>query len=175
MTGAHITGIDFSRVGIEQAKQRTRQKQHRLAFQLGDINEIDASAGFFDTVIAIDVIYFVNAEKTIKQAKELVQSDGQIGIFYSRYSRHDESQEVVPPESTPLAQVLRQCGLRFTTSDFAVDEDVPWQKRIDILGELKPEFEREGNRWLHRFRLNEAASAIEAYVRHSRCLYHVRL
>jgi hypothetical protein len=126
-------------------------------------------------VIAIDVIYFVDAERTIEQLGNVLQPDGQMAFFYSQYASPDEAREALPPESTPLAQVLKQRRLRFTTSQFAVDEDAHWQKKIDVARELEPEFEREGNRWLHRFRLNEAERAIECYVRGSRCLYHVRL
>jgi hypothetical protein len=117
----------------------------------------------------------VDAEKTIHRLKELLRGDGQMGIFSSRYAPPGESHKVVSPESTPLARVQNNSGLAFTPSGFAVDEDVHWQKKLDVLAELQPDFEREGSRWLYRFRLNEAAMAIEWYVRGSRCLYHVRL
>ena len=173
-TGAHITGIDISRVGIEQAQQRTRQKQHRLDFRVRDINDIDYSIDSFDTVVAIDTIYWADADRMIRRAKEIVGPAGQMGIFYTRFLGPDGSQESLHPQSTPLAQVLAECGLTFETWDFCSNEDVHWQKKMEVLIDLQQEFAREESDWLFHFRLNEAAWVIEGKPRRSRYLYHVR-
>lgn len=146
----------------------------RLDFRLRDFNSIDHSRESFDTVAAIDTIYWADADRMIGRAEEIVGPAGQMGIFYTRFLGPDDSPESLHPDSTPLAQVLTERGLRFKTWDFCSNEDTHWQKKMDALSDLQQDFIREGSHWLYKFRLNEAARVIEVTPRGSRYLYHLR-
>jgi hypothetical protein len=74
--------------------------------------------------------------------------------------------------STELAELLIQCGLRFDARDFSAAEDTHWQHKLEV-PELRPEFEDEGNLWLHAFRRHEAAHCVtmRSWESRSRHLY----
>src|SRR5512140_1846607 len=57
-SGAHFTGLDYIPLAILQAQIRTITKASRLAFLLGDINQLELPLHAFDLVVSIDSIYF---------------------------------------------------------------------------------------------------------------------
>ena len=79
-TGAHITGLDYIPQAINQAQQRTAAKSDRLAFRVGDINQLEFSKSVFDVVISIDTIYFSeDYAATLQALKAAATGDGQRG------------------------------------------------------------------------------------------------
>jgi hypothetical protein len=52
-TGAHLTGIDVSRVGIQQALERTQPKRHRLAFETGNLNLMELPKNAYEAILFI--------------------------------------------------------------------------------------------------------------------------
>ncbi len=176
-TGAHITGLDISDVGIQQAQERTEEKRHRLAFRVGHIHELDFPSDSFDTAILIDVIYFVNRDKTLTQLKEIIKPNGQMGIFFTQFLGPDESEELLQPHKTVLAQSLQKHTLHFGTHCFTKEEDLHYQQKVAILKALEAEFEAENNIWLYNFRYEEAKDHAKSLVerKRSRHLYHVLL
>jgi SAM-dependent methyltransferase len=177
VTGAQITGIDISPVGIRQAQARTAHKRDRLAFVVGNIGALDLAPASFDALILIDTIYFVNARRVLEQMERVLRPGGQMGILFSQWIRPGEPRECLRPEGTTLARALRECGLTFWTWDFSAQEIAHWKKKLDVLAKIRPAFEAEGNTWLYEFRLGEAkkhASTIGPNTR-SRYLYLVPL
>jgi len=177
VTGAQVTGIDISPVGIRQAQARTVHKRDRLAFQVGNIGELDLPPASFDALILIDTIYFVNARQVLEQMKRVIRPGGQMGILFSQWIKPGGPRERLRPEGTTLARALRECGLTFWTWDFSAQEIAHWKKKLDVLAKIRPAFEVEGNQWLYEFRFGEAkkhASTIGPNTR-SRYLYLVPL
>ncbi len=176
-TGAHITGVDISDVGIQQSQERTEEKRHRLAFCVGHIHELDFPSDSFDTAILIDVIHFVNRDKTLAQITEILEPKGQVGIFFTQFLGPDDSEELLQPEKTVLAQSLHEHNLHFATHCFSEEEYVHCQQKVEVLKALEAEFEAEGNVWLYNFRLEEAEDHAKSLVekKRSRHLYHVLL
>jgi hypothetical protein len=50
-----------------------------------------------------------------------------------------------------------------------------WQRKLDVLTELCPQFEAKGDEWLHSFRPGKAETHARTIGRRSRYLYRVQL
>jgi ubiquinone/menaquinone biosynthesis C-methylase UbiE len=177
ITGAHITGLDISDVAIQQAQARTEEKRDRLLFCVGHIHDLDFQTDSFDTAILIDVIYFVNRDKTLAQLKEILEPKGQMGIFCTQFLAPEDSEERLQPDKTGLAQSLQEHQLHFAAHCFSKEEAAHCRQKVAILKALETEFAAEGNVWLYNFRLEEVEDHAKSLVerKRSRYLYHVRL
>jgi cyclopropane fatty-acyl-phospholipid synthase-like methyltransferase len=182
-TGAHITGLDYIPKAISLAVERTAVKSNRLAFIVGDINQLDLPPSAFDVILSIDSIYFSqNYTTTLRVLKDALRPAGQMVIFYS-YGREpwvpvDEfPNEKLPPDKTPLAEALRVNDLTFHTWDLTRQDYELAKLRKEVLLELKPQFEAEGILFIYENRLGDAkgvAQAVEEGL-HARYLYHIQL
>src|SRR2546426_515287 len=75
-----------------------------------------------------------------------VRPGGQMGLFYSEIiTEVTGSRERLAAEKTKLAQALEANDLAFTTDDLTASNLAFWQRSQQIVAELKPEFEAEGN------------------------------
>jgi ubiquinone/menaquinone biosynthesis C-methylase UbiE len=175
-TSAHITGIDSSSVGIQQAASRTRCKVDRLAFIQGDMCKAVLPGSTFDTIIAIDAVYFASdLEALINRMRQLLVPGGQMGIFYSVWIGAEDPIELLQADRTRLSEVLNRLGLSYRVMDFSTEEREHWRRKYQVVCDLKPEFEAEGNAFLYCNRFTEAEGH-QQYVnsgRLSRYLYLV--
>jgi SAM-dependent methyltransferase len=179
---AHITGLDYIPEAISQAVRRTAGKSERLAFMLGDINQLELPNGSFDVIFSIDSIYFSDDyAATLLALKSALTPTGQMCILYS-YGREpwvpveEFPKENLPPDRTPLAEALKANRLSFCASDLTPQDYALAVKRKQILLELKPQFEAEGIMFIYENRLGDAngvVGAIEQGV-HARYLYQVQ-
>ena len=177
-TNGNVTGIDFSSEAVKFAQERTREKQHRLSFQVMDMDEIDFPPNSFDTVLSIDTLYFVNdLHKTLNAIRYSLEEQGQLGIFYSPKISMGESKEMLYPENTVLAKALEKGGMTFKTWDFTADEEEMWKKMVNIANELKNQFIDEGNLAIYEDRISEATRELEFFKteRKRRYLFHAWL
>ncbi len=182
-TGAHITGLDYIPEAISQARQRTAAKSERLAFMVGDINQLELPENAFDVILSIDSIYFSrNYTGTIEKLKAALKPCGQMAILYS-YGREpwvpkeEFPSEKLPADKTPLAEALAANGLKFRTCDLTRQDYDLARRRKEVLTELRPQFVAEGAIFIHDNRLGDAegiSQAIEAGL-HARYLYHIHL
>lgn len=178
VTGASVIGLDFAGPAIRRAQERTRDKAGRLTFVIGSLNRLDFPAASFDTIIALDTLYFAtDLPRTLERLKILLRTGGQMGIFWSQMVPGGEDTEQLQPDKTKLAQALSGLGMTFRTHDFSVEEKSLWRRALTMLDDLKAEFEAEGNTRLYEERLAETRRVLEAVEseRVSRYLYHVRV
>jgi SAM-dependent methyltransferase len=173
VSGAHVTGIDVSRVGIQQALERTQHKRGRLSFEAGNLNQMELPERTFDAAVFIDTLYFLERGPVVRRAQAALKPGGQMGFCYTQWWDEGDPKELLQADSTELAELLSRCGLGFETWDFSAAEDTHWQHKLDVLAELRPEFEAEGNMWLHEFRRHEAAYYVtmHSWENRSRHLY----
>jgi ubiquinone/menaquinone biosynthesis C-methylase UbiE len=181
VTGAHITGIDFSPTAIRQAQARTQGKEHRLAFQVGDISALPFPSDSFDCIISVDTLYFGEIDELLSQLRDVLSPSGQI-VAYFTHAAHPGipipgfPRETLPPDLTPLAEGFRRQGFAYQAWDFS-DADRGHEAQMrDALIELEAQFQREGNSALFKYRLSETngvTAAIEAGC-HARYLYQAR-
>jgi SAM-dependent methyltransferase len=174
ITGAHLTGVDISPVGIEQAQARTANKRDRLYFDVGNIidwrPQLDGSESF-DTLLLIDTLYFVDIPTALAHARRLVTPGGQIVILFSQWIQPGGTKEKLQPDGTAVGRTLQRLKLPYWTWDFSAQEIAHWKKKLDVIARMRPMFEAEGNLWLYEFRLGEAKSHTRTIGPHTRSRY----
>jgi len=178
LTGANVTGIDFSTNAIRFALEKNRERQDRLSFQVMDMDDLSLPPKNFDVVIAIDTLYFVsNLSHTIAAIKVCLRENGRMGIFYSTHIKDKEPKEMLLPEGTLLAKALRDNGLSFETREFTDDEKGVWERSIQAGDELREEFDAEGNGGILDDRIYEAKMHMADFEagRVRRYLYRVQI
>jgi len=179
LTGARVTGIDLAEPCVDRARERTIGKADRLNFLIANINDIDLPHESFDTVISVDTLYFAkDMTRTIGQLKTLLKPDGQMGLFFSEVvTEIGGSRDQLAADQTKLARALAANGLAFTACDFTASNLEFWQRSQEVIAEMKPEFEAEGNKDLCEGRIVEGDSvlALATAGRMSRYLYHARV
>ena len=177
LTGARITGVDFAEDAIIRARRRTRAKLNRLTYEVGDMNALRFPDRSFDTIIAIDTLYFVDdLEKTTERMNAILAADGQMAVFYSQMIGIEEPKELLLAGNTRFAQALDKLQLRFQTWCFSENESELWRKQKSIAEELRAEFEREGYLDLYKSRIKESEHVLQFVEsgRVSRYLYHAK-
>ena len=182
-TGAHITGLDYIPQAISQAQQRTATKSERLAFIVGDINQLELPSSVFDVILSIDSMYFSkDYTATLRELKAALRPSGQMAIFFSHgrepwVPKDEFPKETLPPDKTPLADALKANDLTFQTWDLTLQEYELAQRRKEVLAELKPQFEIEGTLFIYENRMGDADGISQAIEKglHARYLYHVQL
>jgi cyclopropane fatty-acyl-phospholipid synthase-like methyltransferase len=178
VTMARITAVDTSTVGITQAIKRMREKRSRLRFVQGGMLDVAFAPRTFDTIVAIDTLYFVrDLDKLITRLREMAKPGAQMGVFYSSWVGDGDPREPLLPHKNELGQVLEKQGLQYRTWDLTEQEIEHWKRKLQVAAELKEAFEAEGNAFLYRKRYVEA----EQHMPHvdaglvSRYLYQVML
>ncbi len=178
VTGVHITGLDLASGAIERARERTLSKSDRLVFMEGNMDGLDFPVGSFDTLIAIDTLYFVKDLKaTVAKMKAILKPGGQMGLFYSSMAQSEGSRDELHPDKSRLAHALNDQELNYQTIDFTQSETEIWRKTMTCMETLKPEFEEENNFDMYTRRISEGEIVMK-YVdsgRMSRFLYHVQM
>lgn len=175
LTGAAFEGVDISAEAIRQARARTRAKSDRLTFNVGNMNRLDFAPSTFTAVISVDTLYYVaDLGETVRQSARALTPGGRMGLFFTQWINDPADAARLSPENTDLAVVLRKHGLKFTASDLTRHEAEHWRKKVEVLEELKPQFEQEGNLALYNYRHSEAARYAGWDLRtRSRHLYRV--
>lgn len=182
-TGAHILGLDYISEAIRHARQRTTGKAERLAFTVGDINQLELPATAFDVILSIDSIYFSqDYADTLRKLKAALKPGGQMAILYS-YGREpwvpmeEFPKERLAADNTPLAEALGANGLMFQTWDLTCQDDALARRRKEVLTELKSQFEADQAMFIYENRMGDAEGVSQAIAAglHARYLYHIQL
>jgi ubiquinone/menaquinone biosynthesis C-methylase UbiE len=181
VTGARVWGLDYSPEAIAQAQARTREKEQRLSFQLGNLDDLPYPPRAFDTLIAIDTLYMPNdLDHTLAQMQELLVPGGQMALFYQHmlWSAQD-SRETLRAEQTPLGQALQAAGLSFGVQDFSAATYELLQRKRQIAEAMKADFQAEGRLFLYEHLIAESESSTAPFdpetCRMSRYLYHTKV
>ena len=177
-TKAHVLGIDIAATAIKRAQERTREKRNRLEFQVGDISNLSFDVLDVDTVIGIATLHYIeDLNKVIRQLKEILTPNGQMGFFTFQYRAETDSSRILIPENTKLGQVLKKNNLKFQTWDFTNKEIEIRRKQIQIAQELRKDFQEEGNEDLCNDRIEECEIDLPRLEtgKKRRYLYHVQL
>lgn len=179
VTGAHVTGIDFSPTAIGQALQLAAAHPGHLDFQVADIAALPFPPATFDAIVAIDTLYFTDLDATIAGLQSLLQPGGRMGIFWSQGADPERPvelfpRETLPPDCTDLARALQRHGLAYQVQDFTAADLRHAQLKRAVLLDLQPQFAAEGLEFLYDNRMGEAEGVIAAIAAgaHARYLYY---
>ena len=161
--GAHVYGMDYIPVAIEQALERTKAKAAHLTFQVGDINAIDYPADFFDVILSIDTLYFGEIDHILSQLAPVLKPKGRIAAFYGIALWEDETltKDNLAADRTPLALSLDRHNFTYRTWNFTDADYRHAQRRLEVLAALKAQFETEDIQFIYQNRLDEANGTIK--------------
>ena len=187
VTGAHVTGLDYSPVAIAEAQRRTVAKRDRLDFRVGNLDDLPFAPGSFDTLISIDTLYMPNdLDATLAQMAALLTPGGQMAIFYMHMlwglapapkGHPPDPRATLCAEHTPLGEALTRAGLRYTTQDFSAATYAHMQRKYRLGLAMQAEFAAEGRPWLADYILAECERSDTPFdpatATMSRYLYHV--
>jgi len=177
-TNAKVTGVDFAAPAIQLALERNKDKTDRINFVVGDINNLQFEEKSFDAIIAIDTVDFAdNLEEMIGKLKEITKNGGQMGIFYSEISKHEEYIENLKADNTKLAKVLKKHNLEYQVYNYTEEEKSFHKKSLQLAEEMKDEFENAGDTGTYESRVSESTHALTSINdgRISRHLYIVKV
>ncbi len=178
MTGAVVTGLDYSTPAIDEANLRTIDKRTRLAFVQGDMNELDLPARSINAVISLDTLYWVSdLDETLSKLAKALKPGGRMGIFMNHHIGTGDDPKGLAPEHSELAKALTRLGLPFTTEDYTRQIGQFWHRIGQAAADLRSQFETEGNGFIAASLIREAEEDYLPDVRAGRIaryLYEVR-
>jgi 2-polyprenyl-3-methyl-5-hydroxy-6-metoxy-1,4-benzoquinol methylase len=161
-TLARVTGIDYIPEAIAQAKRRTANKQDRLCFQVGNINELESVSKRYNVILSIDSIFFgQDLTTTLANLERLLKPDGEMIIFCG----------------DDLSSALRRNRLAFTVYDRGREHHQHLQLKRRVATGLRKDFEAEGNRFIWENVMAESLDDTNSYdpanCSRPRYLYHI--
>jgi ubiquinone/menaquinone biosynthesis C-methylase UbiE len=178
LTSARIVGVDFAASVIAGAQRRTVNKQDRLTYVVGDIDELALEPERFDAIISIDTMYFVDSiDATIRELKRLLKpTTGRLAIFYDQTCGLEESRDALLPKNTKVGAALRNNGMTYETVDYTDNSRQIWIREIAAAESLKEQFAAEGNTDICEDRAQDAKRTLETIEsgRHERYFYLAR-
>ncbi len=155
-SGCLILGIDYSDVAIAQARQRTQSKADQLTFQCVDLIADEIPGEGYDTIVAVDCIYFMgDYEATIKKLRARLKPGGRMIVTAIQVKEEGDSEDILQPGHTRLAQVLKTLSLTCQQYDFTRNVRNHWIKNYDYSRSLYEDFSAEGNAFLADARIGE--------------------
>jgi SAM-dependent methyltransferase len=163
-TGARVTGLDISTVGIAQALERTADRRERLDFIAGDMSIAPLPDASFDAVVAADSFYFAaDLDALLARLRHALRPGGRIAAFWSTWTADPAKRALLAPDRTRLALALAHGCWRYRTLDLTAQELAHWRCKLAIIRGMEADFAAEGNLFLYRKRRIEAEQH-QAYV-----------
>ncbi len=154
-SSGHLTGIDLSKMAINQAKTRYKGKPG-LEFHCLDITSQDPPAGPYDAVLLVDSIYFLGEPTTtLPRLADLLKSRGRMIISAMQTREKGDPKNILQADHTFLAKALDKLEYRWAAYDFTASVRKHWLSNYQIAEELKPAFEAEDNLFLYEARHEE--------------------
>jgi ubiquinone/menaquinone biosynthesis C-methylase UbiE len=163
ITGVRMVGLDFAAEVIAMAKRRTVDKQDRLTYVVGDMEELSFDGERFDAIISIDTLYFVDSvDAIIRKLRRLLKPTlGRLAIFYGQSRGPEEPADVLRPENTKVGVALSNNGLAYDAIDYTENSRQIWIREIAAAEELKERFAAEGNADICADRAQDAKRTLE--------------
>ena len=156
-TGAFVTGINASRVAIQQAQARSVHKQDQLEFVQADIYRINLPPNKYDTMIVIDTQYFSSfCDRLLDLAQGIILPGGQMGVYYTHWLTESAQLDPGIPGGNRFVRALEERNLRYESWDFTGEEIELWKRKLRVAEELREDFERESNQFLYEQCYQEA-------------------
>jgi 2-polyprenyl-3-methyl-5-hydroxy-6-metoxy-1,4-benzoquinol methylase len=181
-SGAHVTGIDISPYAIRSALVRTQAKRDRLAFRVGDINQLQAALSGIsgiDTILALETLYASdNLHRTIGELKTRLPAEGQMLFIANQHLSQPETQSYqLQPEQTDIARAIKSLGLTLRVFDLTQNKRRYLESSLGLLVRYKAAFEREGRRdfWAARIIYDQKMLKRVQEGLTRRFLYHISM
>lgn len=177
--GVEVTGLDYAVPAIKEAQQRTAQKDGKLTFIHGDMNELELPEKSFDVVVSLDTLYWVaDLKKTITEIMKLLKPGGRIGIFMMSDVEEGCTADEIKAGATWLGETLAELGIDYNAYDYTTQHAAFWERNYKAAMDLKDEFESEGNGFIAASLIRESEEEFLPAIESGtvvRYLYHIHL
>jgi 2-polyprenyl-3-methyl-5-hydroxy-6-metoxy-1,4-benzoquinol methylase len=156
-TQSEILGLDYSKIAIEQAKERKNHKAKTLEFRQVDLTKEEIPGKEYDYIILIDAIYFLGDFQEIsrKLNAKLAYAGSLIVTYFEVYDEDKENTQLPGPDNTWLAQAFGTLDATYTWYDFTENVRAHSIKNYQVGEELRAAFIKEGNQFLYEARAAE--------------------
>lgn len=112
--GAQVSGIDVSRVVIEEVAKRMREKKLQVDFRIMDAENMDYGDCYFDVVCGTGVLHHLDLEMSLGEIKRVLKVGG-VGIFLEPLGHNpliNLFRFLTPSLRTPDEHPMREKDLR---------------------------------------------------------------
>ncbi len=150
-------GADISPIGISKAQKSSIEKAN-LSFFVGNMNQLgNIHDNSYDAVMMLDTLYYSeNRFELLKELQRIVKLGGQLFLYFSQWIMSTEQSEYLVGNNTGLAIDLKNLKLPFEFSDLTTSGINHWNKKLEVLEEMKNDFIKEGSLELWDYRYREA-------------------
>lgn len=162
-TKAHVTGLDYANEAIKAAQKRNTHNKD-IEFIVGNMDDLEFPTSSFDIILAIDTLYFAsNMSYTIRAIRQCLRPRGKFAAFWSQICQENDSTPNLSPQTTDLAKALADNGFHYETIDQTQHEIKMWKRSIELMIQLKDDFEAEGHIGICLSRLREGKEHLKKY------------
>lgn len=148
-SGCDILGLDYADVAIAQAQARTRNKAATLNFRCADLVRDELPGGDYDTILAIDSIYFMgDYGKTLTKLNARLRQGGRMIVAAFQAKEDNDPDTILLPGQTRMDEVLKASSFRYVQHDFTANVRNHWIKNYEFSRSLQTAFAAEGNAFL---------------------------
>lgn len=172
-TGAHISGFDYARSAIAEAK---RLFPAQSDWRVGAMGEMDYPPERFDAVFSMDTFYFApDAEAFAAQVKSWLRPER---LFLMAYQEGDVAPRTEDCHTTAAARALRACAMPYEAEEITRETQRMLLRKREAILHHREAFLREGLEEWYQMVLaqTEEATLTEAEYRrrNARYLYIAR-
>ena len=112
VSGTSVTGIDYSAPAINEANERTADRNTQLTFAVGDMNDLNLPDKSLDAVISLDTLYWAaDLEATLAALKRALRPGGLMGVFMNHHIDEGEAKERLRPAHSKAWKALSNLDL----------------------------------------------------------------
>lgn len=156
-TGCRMKGLDISGGAIGLARELAGENNPNLTFEVKDIGDIDAIDGNWDAMLSIDTHYFLDDFTGMIPRYLAKLNDGGVFAVFSDMGtgrqQYDESE--TKASGTLIGRYLDEHGIRYRGIELYREHRRHWDRKMEVLLELKHKFEAEGNMEIYGNRMEE--------------------
>ena len=135
ITGAFITGFDYSEKAIASAKRDFNEKS---SFKVGIIGQIDYKAETFDLITSMDTMYFAKDMNAFVSQIYIWLRDG--GHFICGYQEGDVMKKTANKDTTELAKAFRFNGIEYAVIDYTRNTYEMLKRKREVILKMKDKF-----------------------------------
>ena len=135
ITGAFITGFDYSEKAIASAKRDLNEKS---SFEVGIIGQIDYKVETFDLITSMDTMYFAKDMNVfVAQLYNWLKVGGH---FICGYQEGDVMKKTANKDTTELAKAFRNNGIEYDVIDYTRKTYEMLKNKRDVILKMKDKF-----------------------------------
>lgn len=156
-SNTHFTGIDISDRAIDIANKRLESSAiTNLTFKVGNMNALQLS-NKYDAILFIDTLYYAkNIEQLFRSCIQNMKTGGVIYAYFSQWIMDASYADRLAGDNTLLASLSKHLELNYRYTNLSKSGLKHWKDKLNVLEEMKSDFEAENNLDLWQYRHTEA-------------------